>query len=195
MKVQVMSSWRSILSKNHQNRSYPQVILTTSKFAQDLRARSRKSFREFKHLANTFVECSRMGASFTPLDFWCSSKYRRTLSGSKVPEDSSDFDETWTELIVMTWTFIWATLRLFRPKIIFRIPPAGQKYFPESRRPIFFPNPTTKFDEVRRSSTVFRRFFDEVRRSSTKFEPFDDEVTEASSLLRKASIFPSGGEL
>ena len=26
----------------------------------------------------------------------------QTLTWSKVPEDSSDFDETWTELIVMT---------------------------------------------------------------------------------------------
>ena len=37
----------------------------------------------------------------------------QTLTGSKVPKDSSDFDETWTELIVMTWTFILATLRFF----------------------------------------------------------------------------------
>ena len=27
---------------------------------------------------------------------------RQTLTGSKVPEDSSDFDENWTEIIVMT---------------------------------------------------------------------------------------------
>ena len=37
-----------------------------------------------------------------------------TLKWSKVPEDSSDFDDFWTELIVMTWTFILATLRFFR---------------------------------------------------------------------------------
>ena len=38
----------------------------------------------------------------------------QTLKWPKIPEDSSDFDDSWTELIVMTWTFIFATLRFFR---------------------------------------------------------------------------------
>ena len=56
------------------------------------------------------------------------------LTGSKVPEDSSDFDDSVCVLIVMTWSLIWATLRFFRLNIIFRIPPADRKYFSESRR-------------------------------------------------------------
>ena len=37
----------------------------------------------------------------------------QTLKWLKVPEDSSDFDEFCSELIVMTQTFILATLRFF----------------------------------------------------------------------------------
>ena len=29
-------------------------------------------------------------------------------------EDSSDFDDFWTELIVMTWPIIWSKLRFFQ---------------------------------------------------------------------------------
>ena len=29
-------------------------------------------------------------------------------------EDSSDFDDFWTELIVMTWSIIWSKLRFFQ---------------------------------------------------------------------------------
>ena len=51
-----------------------------------------------------------------------------------MPEDSSDFDETWTELIVMTWTLIWALFQIIRPKIF----PERRRLaeFTESRRPI-----------------------------------------------------------
>ena len=91
--------------------------------------------------------------------------FLQTLTWSKVPEDSSDFDDSVCVFIVMTWSFIWDTLRFFRPKlfsesrrpseIIFRIPPAeifsrippadffsripsaGRIFFPESRRPFF----------------------------------------------------------
>ena len=38
----------------------------------------------------------------------------QTLKLPKIAEDNSDFDEFWTELIVMTWTFILATLCFFR---------------------------------------------------------------------------------
>ena len=83
----------------------------------------------------------------------------RTLTGSKVPEDSSDFDETWTELIVMTWTLIWALLRKFRLKIFFRIPPAGRKYFPESRRPKKkFPDPAgRRMNDCRKNERASKR--------------------------------------
>ena len=70
-----------------------------------------------------------------------------TLKWSKVPEDSSDFDDFWTELIVMTWTFILAILqknlqKYFRP-------------FP-GRRFCFRPFPDRRFF-VRRFPD--RRFF------------------------------------
>ena len=57
-----------------------------------------------------------------------------TLKRPKVPRDSSNFDENWTDGIAMTWTFISALLRkLHQKKVpeshrptanIFRIPPA-----------------------------------------------------------------------
>ena len=37
-----------------------------------------------------------------------------TLNGPKVPEDSSDFDDFWTELIVTTRSIVWDTLGFFR---------------------------------------------------------------------------------
>ena len=71
----------------------------------------------------------------------------------KVPEDSSDFDETWTELIVMTWTLNWALLQKNLPKIfserrrpsetIFRMPPVVRNYFPNAAgRPKLLIEPT-----------------------------------------------------
>ena len=42
--------------------------------------------------------------------FRCISK---TLNGRLPHEDSSDFDDFWTELIVMTWSIIWDKLRFF----------------------------------------------------------------------------------
>ena len=68
----------------------------------------------------------------------CSLQFFQILKWLKIPEDSSDFDDSWTELIVMTWTLIWSLLRKFQPKFIFRIPQASRKYFPESRRPNCF---------------------------------------------------------
>ena len=40
--------------------------------------------------------------------------FGQNLSGRLPLEDSSDFDDSWTELIAMTWTFILDTLRSFR---------------------------------------------------------------------------------
>ena len=74
--------------------------------------------------------------------------YRRdgahqTLTGSKVPEDSSDFDDSVCVLIVMTWSLIWATLRFFRPKLISDSRQPIENYFPTPavRPNLFFPNP------------------------------------------------------
>ena len=53
-------SWRSILSKNRQNRSYPRVLLTTSKFRQDLYARPpRKTFTQDLHAKLRKTFCAR----------------------------------------------------------------------------------------------------------------------------------------
>ena len=53
-------SWRSILSKNRQNRSYPRVLLTTSKFRQDLYARPpRKTFTQDLHARLRKTFCAR----------------------------------------------------------------------------------------------------------------------------------------
>ena len=38
----------------------------------------------------------------------------KTLNRRLPLEDSSDFDDFWTELIVMTWSIIWEKLRVFR---------------------------------------------------------------------------------
>ena len=46
--------------------------------------------------------------------FKVSSDSDETLNGRLPHEDNSDFDDFWTELIVMIWTFILATLRFFR---------------------------------------------------------------------------------
>ena len=65
--------------------------------------------------------------------------FLQTLTWSKVPEDSSDFDDSVCVFIVMTWSFIWDLLRKFRPKI-----------FSESRRP-------AEFTESRRPSEIIFR--------------------------------------
>ena len=41
------------------------------------------------------------------------SSISKTLNGRLPHEDSSDFDDFWTELIVMTWSIIWDKLRFF----------------------------------------------------------------------------------
>ena len=70
-----------------------------------------------------------------------------TLKWSKVPEDSSDFDDFWTELIVMTWTFILAILQKNLQKYFRPFP--GRRFF-------FRPFPDRRFF-VRRFPD--RRFF------------------------------------
>ena len=80
------------MSKNCQNRGYPLGVNVLSKF-------------------------------LVFLIFSCHRRYRlwqkkwekpKTLKGRFPLEDSSDFDDFWTELILMTRSIIWDALRFFR---------------------------------------------------------------------------------